>query len=191
MIFGGTADGSWSAINWSIADYFIRIYLGNSTGTDFTEMGTSQLLSVPYALHASTVDVNKLPATYDKFNVTGSIKVGENGLPIGEIIEITGTTDATNNSVSMDLPDGYLESSTRVLSVEIQDEVTGGISDYTVYYGLGFTGTNGSVSYKIGWYELAKLGSSHYRMILYYPDELKGKSFRALLLKRGLRLIPL
>ncbi|PLX06332.1 MAG: hypothetical protein C0596_17840 [Marinilabiliales bacterium] len=38
------------AIDWSGDDYFIQIWL------DGTEMGTSQLLSVPYALHSKTAE---------------------------------------------------------------------------------------------------------------------------------------
>ncbi len=45
---GTVTSGSMSSINWSAGPYFIKITV------DGTEMGTSQLLSVPYALYAKS-----------------------------------------------------------------------------------------------------------------------------------------
>jgi hypothetical protein len=189
-VFGGNHDGMWEEIDWSANDYFIKIYLGNSTGTDFQEMGTSQLLSVPYAMHAATVDVNKLPISYDEFDITGTTKIGESGMIISEINKITGTTDATNNYISFDMPAGYTEENTHVLSVEIK-KYTNAAFDSDLNYGLGYTGTNGTVSYRFGWYQLTAIGQSHYRMTLYYPDELKDLPFTVVIMKTGIRLIPI
>jgi hypothetical protein len=208
-IFGGAHDGMWTEIDWSANEYFIKIYLGNSTGTDFQEMGTSQLLSVPYAMHAKTVATEKqelsvnstqlsisggntvnLPETYGDFTVTGTTKIGESGMIISEINKITGTTDATNNSITFDMPSGYVEDNTHVLSVEIT-KYTDAAFDSDVNYGLGYTGTNGTVGYRFGWFQLVLMGQSHYRMTLYYPDELKDLPFTVVLLKTGIRLIPL
>jgi hypothetical protein len=49
----GTATiGTFSSINWANGSYFLGIEL--NTGSGFVAMGTTQLLSVPYALHANT-----------------------------------------------------------------------------------------------------------------------------------------
>ena len=49
----GTASiGTFSSINWANSSYFLGIEL--NTGTGYVAMGTTQLLSVPYALHANT-----------------------------------------------------------------------------------------------------------------------------------------
>lgn len=50
---GKTID-EFSAINWAIGSYFIETAVDVSGGTDYVVMGTSQLLSVPYALYAET-----------------------------------------------------------------------------------------------------------------------------------------
>ncbi len=53
VIGTGTATtGTFSAINWASGSYFLGIEL--NTGTGYVSMGTTQLLSVPYALHANT-----------------------------------------------------------------------------------------------------------------------------------------
>tara|TARA_B110000238_G_scaffold104971_1_gene114367 strand:+ start:827 stop:2527 length:1701 start_codon:yes stop_codon:yes gene_type:complete len=46
----GTAAGDFSLINWSLGSYFLGIQL--DTGAGYVAMGTTQLLSVPYALYA-------------------------------------------------------------------------------------------------------------------------------------------
>jgi hypothetical protein len=49
----GTASiGTFSSINWANGTYFLGIEL--NTGSGYVAMGTTQLLSVPYALHANT-----------------------------------------------------------------------------------------------------------------------------------------
>jgi len=48
--------GTFSGINWSNGPYFIKIETDPSGGTNYTIINTSQLLSVPYALHSKTAD---------------------------------------------------------------------------------------------------------------------------------------
>lgn len=52
-IGGGTlVNGGFSTIDWSNGPYFVKIETDPSGGTNYTITGTSQLLSVPYALYA-------------------------------------------------------------------------------------------------------------------------------------------
>jgi len=46
----------FDAINWSAGPYFIKTETDPAGGNNYTVVGTSQLLSVPYALHAKTAD---------------------------------------------------------------------------------------------------------------------------------------
>ncbi|WNB18170.1 hypothetical protein [Marivirga arenosa] len=48
--------GDISEINWSNDTYFIKTETDPNGGIDYTISGTSQLLSVPYALHAKTAE---------------------------------------------------------------------------------------------------------------------------------------
>jgi hypothetical protein len=55
-IGGGIAvTGTFATIDWSTGTYFIKTETDPLGGTSYTITGTSQLLSVPYALHAKTV----------------------------------------------------------------------------------------------------------------------------------------
>ncbi len=52
-----SATGVLSAIDWSAGPYFIKTETDPSGGTSYTITGTSQLLSVPYALHSGSAEV--------------------------------------------------------------------------------------------------------------------------------------
>ena len=55
-IGGGTVvSGTMSGINWSAGPYFIKVELDTTGGSNYALMGTSELLSVPYALYAANV----------------------------------------------------------------------------------------------------------------------------------------
>lgn len=51
---GEVVFGRFSAISWARHNHFIKIEMDPDGGTRFTDMGTTQLLSVPYAFHAQT-----------------------------------------------------------------------------------------------------------------------------------------
>ncbi len=54
----GTAiSGNFASIDWSAGPYFIKTETDPSGGINYTITGTSQLLSVPYALHSGSSDV--------------------------------------------------------------------------------------------------------------------------------------
>jgi len=51
---GSVQSGSMAAINWGNDNYFLRVAFDMNGGNNFTLLGTTQMLSVPYALHAGT-----------------------------------------------------------------------------------------------------------------------------------------
>jgi hypothetical protein len=54
QIGSGTSSDDFSAIDWSAGPYFIETAVDVTGGTSYVVMGTSQLMSVPYALYAKT-----------------------------------------------------------------------------------------------------------------------------------------
>ncbi len=73
-------------IDWSAGSYFIQTETDPAGGTSYTITGTSQLLSVPYALHAKTAG-----------KVTGPITEADPFFKMSEAANIT-STDITNLS---------------------------------------------------------------------------------------------
>ena len=61
---GTTTQGVFSEIDWSTGNYFLSIEL--DTGNGFISQGTTQFLSVPYALYAKSSGNNQYPTNCDK-----------------------------------------------------------------------------------------------------------------------------
>ena len=51
---GAVQSGTFSTIDWSNDTYYLRVGLDATGGTNFVTMGSTQLLSVPYALYAKS-----------------------------------------------------------------------------------------------------------------------------------------
>jgi hypothetical protein len=64
-IGSGTATtGTFAGINWSSGVYYLKTEIDPTGGTSYTITGTSQLLSVPYALYAKTANVHYIGESY-------------------------------------------------------------------------------------------------------------------------------
>lgn len=53
---GSVQSGAMSTIDWSVDNYYVKVGLDVTGGTNFLTIGTTQLLSVPYAMHAKTAE---------------------------------------------------------------------------------------------------------------------------------------
>ena len=90
-IGGGTVvSGNFSTIDWANGPYFVKTETDPTGGTSYTITGTSQLLSVPYAMHAKTAET-----------VTGSITETDPVFGSSVASGITGT-DTTNWNNKLD-----------------------------------------------------------------------------------------
>lgn len=68
--------GTFAAINWATNSKFLKVEIDPAGGTNYTSVGTNQLMSVPYALHSYTVD-NILAS-----NIIGGIEPDSNGIAL-------------------------------------------------------------------------------------------------------------
>jgi uncharacterized protein (TIGR02145 family) len=57
---GTISNGVFSSINWGKAPYFMQLEADFSGGNNFVDLGTEELLSVPYSLYASKTDTTVL-----------------------------------------------------------------------------------------------------------------------------------
>lgn len=55
---GSVLSGNFETIDWGAGKMFLKTFLDLSGGDSFTEMGTAEMVSVPYALHAGSIYVN-------------------------------------------------------------------------------------------------------------------------------------
>jgi hypothetical protein len=79
---GTPVSGNISAVDWANGPYFIKTEADPSGGTNYTITGTTQLLSVPYALYAGRVSYSFQQATDVDSITTNTIFV--QGLRIGK-----------------------------------------------------------------------------------------------------------
>ncbi|MFZ4672209.1 MAG: hypothetical protein ACOYLT_09380, partial [Flavobacterium sp.] len=93
VIGTGTATtGTFAGINWGSGTYYLGIEL--NTGANFVAMGTTQLLSVPYALYANT-------AGSASSNNTGLISPTITTNPVTNIIGTTASFSASISNVNI------------------------------------------------------------------------------------------
>jgi hypothetical protein len=80
--------GTFSSINWAGGSYYLKTETDPTGGTNYTVVGTSQLLSVPYALHAKSAET-----AADAVKITGDQS-------IAGVKTFTGTIDANNKIIT-------------------------------------------------------------------------------------------
>ncbi|MDX2415307.1 MAG: fibrobacter succinogenes major paralogous domain-containing protein [Bacteroidales bacterium] len=83
--------GTFASINWSKGPYYLMTETDPSGETNYTITGTSQLLSVPYALHAKTAETlsETVPETQNLADV-----IAINNSALGQIKDLTDPTEA-------------------------------------------------------------------------------------------------
>jgi hypothetical protein len=109
VIGQGTANtGTFSELDWSLGSYYLGIEL--DTGNGYVAMGTTQLLSVPYALYAensgnSTPTIPNLEAVLSENNSAGQQQI-KNLLDPTEAQDAVTKTYFENNTSSSGLAPG-------------------------------------------------------------------------------------
>ncbi len=90
---GTPVAGTFSAINWSTGQYWLKVEMDATGGSSYVAMGTAQLLSVPYALYAANAGTSGVTGATGPTGPTGT--AGSNGTtgPTGPTG--LGTTGAT------------------------------------------------------------------------------------------------
>lgn len=68
--------GTFSSINWSNGAKFLQVDLDPTGGSSYTTMGTSQMMSVPYALYAENANVPGVPGTGYGATSASSVTLG-------------------------------------------------------------------------------------------------------------------
>lgn len=106
--------GTFTSINWSVNSKFVKVELDPTGGTTYTTVGTSQFLSVPFALVADTVlkpsltnSFKGVPVVYFTDSISDSMANEIVKKEIGEHtreIYIMGCTRLTTLNINSNLP---------------------------------------------------------------------------------------
>ena len=80
---GEDPNGVFSPAGWGMSDHYIKVEIDPEGGESYIHMGTSQLLSVPYAFHAQTVEDDQVnDADSDPANEIQTISLNESLLSL-------------------------------------------------------------------------------------------------------------
>jgi len=147
---GTTVFGAFNSIDWSNGPYFIKTETDPTGGTTYTITGTSQLMSVPYALHAKTAET-----------VTGTVNYTETDPVFGASIAngITALDTANWNNHTVDT-DTQLDSA----GVASLGYVSGAHTDSAAIASMGFIA--GSVTPTIEYKKLYMAAANNYMVNL-------------------------
>lgn len=129
---GSVVSGNFSSIDWGNGPYFIKIELDANGGSSYQLMGTSQLLSVPYALYAENTGnsgvavvgsnsnaaqaFNYNAANFDLTDVTQTISTGASSVKakISGMVRTSasGFSYANDNNLGLVVVNVYLQRAT-------------------------------------------------------------------------------
>lgn len=92
---GAPVTGTFNTINWSTGSYFMQVQLDPAGGTSYTNMGTTQLLTVPFAMYAASAGTSGTTGATGPTGPTGSAGVNGATGPTG--VGTTGPTGPTGS----------------------------------------------------------------------------------------------
>ena len=126
VIGQGTANtGTFSELDWSLGSYYLGIEL--NTGSGYVAMGTTQLLSVPYALYAENSG-NSTPTTPNLETVLAENN-SANNQQIKDLQDPTDAQDAVTFSVLLE----------KITELQNQLDYLGDLENWSDSDGDGFT----------------------------------------------------
>jgi hypothetical protein len=149
VIGQGTANsGSFSALDWSLGSYYLGIEL--DTGSGYLAMGTTQLLSVPYALYAE----NSGNATSATPNLQ-SVLAENNSAGQQQIKDLLDPTDAqvwNDNTTISPEPNSFWFINADNTTIALPPLSNQGDVIKIYYMGAGFNNTPENSNYSEGFY---------------------------------------
>jgi hypothetical protein len=99
--------GTFSSIDWASGPYFLKTETDPAGGTSYTISGTSQLLSVPYALKAKSVESISADASLaGNGSATSPLKLAQQAATAGQVLKWNGTTWLPGTDLSGGSPTG-------------------------------------------------------------------------------------
>ncbi len=133
---GTVVSGDFTTIDWANDTYFIKTETDPTGGATYTITGTTQLMSVPYALHAKTAEtitggITETDPTFTAWDKSTGISITES-----QISDLTHTVD-TDTQLDEAAVDGFVANN-GYLTTEVDGSVTNEIE-------LPVGGTNGQV----------------------------------------------
>lgn len=145
---GNVLVGNFSNIDWSADKYFLKVDMDMTGGSNYLTFNISQLMSVPYALHAKTAEsANETDPLYTAWDKSSGITITESQISDLDHFTNADETDPTfAASVASDITQENLNSWNAKLSEEVDGSVTNELQTLS-RNGLVITLSNGGGSF--------------------------------------------
>ena len=88
---GTVVSGTFASINWGSGSKFMQVEMDAAGGTSYTDMGTQQMQSVPYALNAANGNFNKTGNDISNAN-SGNVGIGTTSPAISALLEVSSSS---------------------------------------------------------------------------------------------------
>lgn len=157
---GTTIQGDFTAINWSSGAYYLQVELDPNGGANYTDMGTSQILSVPYALFAEKARVAENDADGDPVNEIQTLELAGTDLsilPNGNTVSLSGLAsvwDANVNGIDYSSGNVGIGLNAPMAKLHVQQDlfqpdgvINGTYKGSTTEDGIGVVGTSVPADY--------------------------------------------
>lgn len=129
-IGGGThVTGTFAGVDWGTGTYFIKTETDPTGGTNYSISGTTQLLSVPYALYAGSIQKigkTSIVLTGNITNEQAAAQIAQDFGPYTENLYIKNTTELTTvdlstftNLIDLDISDNMVLTNVNVSSLKV------------------------------------------------------------------------
>jgi hypothetical protein len=163
--------GSFSSINWGSASHFIKVEADPAGGTSYLNMGTTQLLSVPYSLYSeNTRHIGDTVWTKLGNNIynnnDGNVGVGINN-PSGRMV-VQGSTTALPTEPLFEVKN----KTGQTVFVVYQDSVSVFVNDDAIQANRGGFAVSGRNNSKVVTHNYLKVTPDSTR--IYTGDTIKG-----------------
>ena len=106
---GNVLQGTFTSINWNSGSFFLKIDIDMNNGTNFQYMGTSQLLSVPFAMYATKSGSSVDDGDKDPTNELQTLSVTGNKLNLSQANQVNIDADTTNELQQLTLTNNTLQ----------------------------------------------------------------------------------
>ena len=161
---GSPSIGNFASINWGNGPYFIKVDLDINNGSNFLYMGTTQLLSVPYALYAAKSGNAESDKDQDSLNEIQALTLINNSLQLnknGGTVDLSKyTIDNNTDSQTISLIGNNL-SITRGNSIKLND-----IDSLNEIQNITLTNNNLQLSKNGGSIDLSKFDKDSQQLVL-------------------------
>ena len=162
--------GTFASIDWANGPYFIKTETDPTGGTTYTITGTSQLLSVPYALHAKTAESISGGITETDPIFTGSQAANITATDITNLSNLSGTNTGDQDLSSLATKTALGDSTAQVRS-EIPAPADGSETKVTAGTNVTVTGAGTTASpYVVSTTDTLAIGDSYQGGIIFWLD---------------------